>query len=67
MIDSERDAAIVHLLAEVRDLRLRLGVLENLQSLCERVIRTIQERLLWVDVNQAVDEFEDGIPERKKH
>lgn len=67
MDDYERDAAIVHLLAEVRDLRHRLGILENLQSLAERAIRAIQGRLLWVDVNQAVEEFDEGIPEEKKH
>jgi hypothetical protein len=52
---------------DIQDVRLRLGVLENLQSLAERAIRTIHERLFWADVSQAMEEFEDGIPEREKH
>lgn len=52
---------------DVDDARERIKVLDNLQGLESQAIRRINERLLFIDVSEAFEEWEEGIPEGGKH
>ena len=50
---------------DVSDLDGRVKILDNLNGLAAQAIHRLNERMLYVDVSDAFEEYEGGIPNAK--
>jgi hypothetical protein len=71
-VTPEEQALVRALVLEVKFLRRdvadaleRVKLMDNLQALQSQAIHRLNERMLYVDVSDAFEEFEDGIPQAK--